>query len=53
MTKKRKKNVMLKRDKNISKQRKAKDRKTEIQNAKKIPLECYTPTNALLYTIKY
>jgi hypothetical protein len=26
---------MLKRDKNISKQRKAKDRKSEIQNAKK------------------
>jgi hypothetical protein len=29
---------MLKRDKNISKQRKAKDRKTEIQNAKKTSL---------------
>jgi hypothetical protein len=31
---------MLKRDKNISKQRKAKDRKSEIQNAKKTSLEC-------------
>jgi hypothetical protein len=31
---------MLKRGKNISKQRNAKDRKTEIQNAKKTLLEC-------------
>jgi hypothetical protein len=40
MNDKEKKNVILKRDKNISKQWKAKDRKTEIQNAKKTLLEC-------------
>jgi hypothetical protein len=31
---------MLKRDKNISKQTKAKDRKSEIQNAKKTSVVC-------------
>ena len=40
-----KKNVMLKKDKNISKQRKAKDRKTEIQNAKKMSPECVWTEN--------
>jgi hypothetical protein len=38
---------MLKRDKNISKQWKAKDRKIEVQNAKKTLLECVWIENNL------
>jgi len=40
MNDKEKKNVMLKRNKNISKQGKQRTGKTEIQNAKKTSLEC-------------